>query len=467
MSASSADRGERSSSANVEFQPIGHRLWSRPQVRWGAGVLALAAGIRLLFWQVYQPAFFGDTATYLRLAKVIAGGSLRGYDGTRTPGYPAFLALIGRDPQLTWAAQMLLGLLITLGLYWVGWRLTLRPRLAAGIAAAYSLLPGLLFFEGALLTETLTTFFIVGCLVCLTALEQAPKEGAAIPAAGMLGVSAGLAALTRPLFFALPPILLPFIWFSSRARRMRWTRSVAFALPPILLLGGWLAFIDSKYGMLSPTVMGGYSLVQHTGAFFEYLPEEAAPIRDTYLRYRDAQIAERGSQANAIWDAIPDISRASGLGFYDLSREMQRLSLWLILRHPDLYARSVADGWVAFWKAPVYWDLQLLSPAWLQRALPAYALFSRVVLVLVNLLFLVLCAGGLISGRVRRALTAHYTMLAGTAMVLGISIVQTLLDHGDNPRFLVPLQMVVVMVVVLGLEAYLERRPAWSAPDHG
>jgi hypothetical protein len=361
---------------------------------------------------------------------------------------------------------MVLGLLITLGIYWVCWGLTGRPRLAAGVAATYSLLPGLLFFEAALLTETLTTFFIIGCLVGLAALERSTKGRSAAVIAGLLGLSASLAALARPLFFVLPVVLLPFVWFSGVGRE-RWARSAAFALAPIVLLGGWLAFIDGKYGMLSPTVMGGYSLVQHTGAFFEYLPDEAAPIRDTYLRYRQAQLAARGTQTNAIWDAIPEISRASGLGFYDLSREMQRLSLWLIRQHPDLYARSAAEGWVAFWKAPIYWDLQLVSPAWLETALPAYANLTRLLLVGTNLAFLALCLAGLFLRRVRCALAAHTTTLAGAAMVLVVSVVQTLLDHGDNPRFLVPLQMVVVVVVVLTAEAYLTHRAAGREPTHG
>jgi hypothetical protein len=34
-------------------------------------------------------------------------------------------------------------------------------------------------------------------------------------------------------------------------------------------------------------------------------------------------------------------------------------------------------------------------------------------------------------------------------MVWLISILQTLLDHGDNPRFLVPMQMVVIFVVIV------------------
>jgi hypothetical protein len=445
--------GATAPSAIRPDETVGRGFWARREVRWGAGVMVFAGLMRLGLWLIYEPAFFGDTATYLRLAQVISGGSLRGYDGTRTPGYPAFLALVGGDPERAWMAQMGLGLLITLGIYWVCWRLSRRPRLAAAVAASYSLLPGLLFFEGALLTETLTTFFVIACMVCLAGLEVSSNDRWAVGIAGLLGLSASLAALTRPLFFVLPVILLPFVWHLARQRRQRWARCGAFVLAPILCLGGWLAFIHSKYGMISPTVMGGYSLVQHTGAFFEYLPDEAAPIRDTYLRYRDAQIAARGTQTNAIWDAIPEISRVSGLGFYDLSREMQRLSLWLIREHPDLYARSAAEGWIAFWKVPVFWELELVSPGWLPPWLYTYAAATRLLLVGANLMFLGLCLGALFVGRMRRALAASSTVLAGAVMVLAVSVVQTLLDHGDNPRFLVPLQMVVVMVVVLSIEA--------------
>ena len=40
-------------------------------------------------------------------------------------------------------------------------------------------------------------------------------------------------------------------------------------------------------------------------------------------------------------------------------------------------------------------------------------------------------------------------------MVWLISVVQTLLDHGDNPRFLLPLQMVVFFVIIIVLESMI------------
>jgi hypothetical protein len=41
--------------------------------------------------------------------------------------------------------------------------------------------------------------------------------------------------------------------------------------------------------------------------------------------------------------------------------------------------------------------------------------------------------------------------MAVGGMIWMISILQTLLDHGDNPRFLVPLQVLVLYLVVRSL----------------
>jgi len=424
----------------------------RPVVRGGILLLSFAVAVRLVFWGTYSPISFGDTPSYLRLAEVVAGGGWGGYDGTRTPGYPAFLALVGPSPERIFIAQMKLGVAISLLLFWMMWRTTRHVRLALLVGGLYSLLPAQLLFEANLLTETLTTFWIILSFALFVALRDSQARlPVQLVLAGLLGVSSSLAGLTRPLFYVLPVCLLPFVWWKPEAGwPVRLGRSLFFCLGPILLLGGWMNFIHERYGMWSPTVMGGYSLVQHTGAFFELLPEDQADLRDVYLRYRDARIAERGNQTNTIWDAIPEMSRVSGLGFYDLSRELQRLSLQLIREHPGMYARSVLEGWIGFWKAPVYWDPGGFTPSWLAAPVGAAAWIGRVLCLAANAAFLGLSVLVAFSRKVRARLGREELLLAATGSVWVISIAQTLLDHGDNPRFLVPLQMLVCLVVVLG-----------------
>jgi hypothetical protein len=216
-----------------------------------------------------------------------------------------------------------------------------------------------------------------------------------------------------------------------------------------------VAFIDRHYGFLSPTTMGGFNLVQHTGVFFEYLPDEDAAIRDTYLKYRDARLAERGDQTNTIWEAIPELTRVSGLGFYDLSRELQRLSLQLIRQHPDLYLRNVVEGWVNFWKAPVYWDPAKVDSSVAAVGLRWWAALGRAFTLAANAAFLLLSLLVIVRFRRYRGLLSNRLWLAPWGFIWFTSVVQTLTDHGDNPRFLIPLQAIVFFAVILAIDFVL------------
>jgi hypothetical protein len=195
------------------------------------------------------------------------------------------------------------------------------------------------------------------------------------------------------------------------------------------------------------------------------LPDEDAAIRDVYLRYRDARIAERGDQTNTIWEAIPELTEVSGLGFYDLSREMQRLSIKLIREHPDLYLRNVADGWIDFWKAPVYWDPEQVSSSPVAAGLRIWALVGRALTLAANAGFLLLSVWVVLHGRGVRLLLRERIWFAPWSFVWFTSVVQTIADHGDNPRFLIPLQPMVFFCLIVGMAEMLRLRRSSSVAD--
>lgn len=448
-------------------RPIGGAR--HPAVRWGLGVVAFGLLERLGLWLTYQPISYGDTAPYLRLANDLLTRGWGGYDGTRVPGYPVFLALLKLDPERIWLVQMGLGWGLSLLLFWIAWRTTGSAPLAASLALIYDLIPGLLFFEPNLLSETLATFTVVASLALLVALVRSSQGWRGILLSLALGVASAAAGLVRPLFYLMAAWLLPFVALGGVARgggeagprhavaRLRegWRaallRVLAYAVPAGVLLGGWVGWIYHNYGMLSPDTKTGFYLVQHTGNFFEFLPEEDALIRDTYLRYREAQVAERGDQTNAIYAAIPELTRVTGMSIFDLSRELQRLSLRLIRQHPGLYLRSVLQGWLDFWRAPVYWRPDLLSVPVPTRILDMLAFLGRLVAVAANAAFLGMTALAAFSPRRRRQMGVDRIAVACAGLVLFSSVVQTLVEHGDNPRFLVPLQMMVFYAVLRAL----------------
>jgi hypothetical protein len=302
----------------------------------------------------------------------------------------------------------------------------------------------------------------------------------------LIGLVSVFTLLVRPLFIYLPFLLLIFVWIGIKHRHStvylsdeqtekinhdsRNTHShpvltmIAFILPVVLFLGGWILFIYKNYGDLALTTMSGYHLVQHTGSFFEYVPDEYAPLRDTYIQYRDAHTAEYGTQTNTIWEAIPEMSRVSGYNFYDLSRVLAQISIQLILKHPLLFLKNAFIGWWMFWRTSFYWSLEALRFSWLASGINLAVQIQRLILFVTNLFFIfsslfyalseflaaIRHKPNLVPVRFTNpAKKAYFWLLLSTIWVA--SILQTLLDHGDNPRFLVPLQSLVVLWMALFL----------------
>lgn len=434
---------------------------------------------RVLLVLFYQPVAYSDTASYRRLADRVLQG-FANYDGTRTPGYPVFLALTGTD-QRAWLVQLFLGLITTLLLFYLGWKLTGQAWFGGAIGLAHTLNLGQLFFESDLLTESLSAFLVILAMVGVFVWLKHPRRRT-VWMAFLIGLASTLALLVRPLFIYLPFFLLAFLWVESRlpgASRQRTEQvnpktetgthsphpilfGISLMLPVMLLLGGWVLYIHKEFNQWSLTTMTGYHLVQHTGNFFEYVPDEYASIRDTYIKYRDAHIAQYGTQANTIWDAIPEMSKVSGYSFYGLSRVLTSISIQLILKHPFLFLKSAASGWWMFWRPPVYWSAEALQLPSLVGAVKLAILAERLLLFLANLFFIIASlyfaileavsmfrhrSSWISSSSLNPSLYRYMWMLL--AMIWIASVLQTLLDHGDNPRFLVPLQSLVVLWVGL------------------
>jgi hypothetical protein len=414
---------------------------------WLIVVVVIALLLRVALFLTYPEVSYSDTASYRRSADAILGGMVN-YDATRTPGYPAFLAILGPD-RAVYAAQLVLGFCITMGWFYLGWKLSGRPFFGAMAAMAHTLNPGQLLFEANLLTETLATFWLILALAGAFVWLEYPKRRTIWMGLG-IGLASSLATLARPLFIFMPIWLAVCLAISFKEKKLRidWKPLVSILAVMAVLIGGWMNWVKNRFDLFSLTTMTGYHLVQHTGYYFEDVPDEYAEIRDIYLEYRDARIEERGTQGNTIWDAIPAIMEATGYGFIPLSQVLQKISIQLILTHPWQYLAHVIKGWWYFWRAPVYWDVTAVSSAALARVLETLILGARGVLFGANLLFIGSSVGALVSKRLRElwSIRPFHWVLAGS--VWATAVASSLMDHGDNPRFLVPLQTVVVFWVL-------------------
>jgi 4-amino-4-deoxy-L-arabinose transferase-like glycosyltransferase len=408
-----------------------------------SGIAVLA---RLSLWAVYPLTPNNDSPTYVQLAKNILTKGFSTYNATRTPGYPAFLAFVG---DRAYSAQLLLGLLTTWLFFYLGWKLSGRAWFGALAALIHTLNLGQLFFEATLLTETLTTFLVTAALAGALAISTEKASFWELTLyAFFAGLAAALAGLTRPLFAFLPFLLFAFYFLLSKIPlRQRTTFSFAAILPALLIFGWWLNFVNTNYKILSFDTIGGFRWLNHTGEYFELVPDEQAIIRDTYLKYRDAKIAETGTQTNAVWDAMAELQKNSKMGFYALSRELTKISIALIRAHPDLYLKNVISGWWMFWWAAVYWSSDAIRLPALIPILRGLIFIERGVMILANLGFLTVSLAAFFWKKARTALGMSPFVWLALVCIWAASVAQTLLDHGDNPRYLVPLQTLVVVIV--------------------
>jgi hypothetical protein len=413
----------------------------------------IAAIERILIGLVYPVTPLSDTASYRRSADAILAG-WGPYDGTRTPGYPALMALVGPDNNL-YVAQLMLGFGITLLFFYIGWKLSKRGWFAALVALAHSFSLQQLFFEANLMTETLTTFWLVlawagMAFLLLDQAEGGDDIGRKVGAAFLTGLAVAFALITRPLFIFLPFWFAFFVIVAWRniPLNIRWLAAVAVLLPGLVMAALWMNFIHERFNTWSLSAMTGYHMVQHAGAWFEYLPDEDAAIRDVYIKYRDARIAKTGTQTNTIWEAIPELQQVTGDSFYGLSKTMQKLSLQLIVEYPDLFLKSAAEGWIWYWKAPVYWKAENVANPIAVQILRMLILFQRGLLVAANLIFIVGSVLVVFWRKIRERFGMNLFIWFTLGALWATSLLQTMLDHGDNPRFLVPMQSLVILVVL-------------------
>jgi 4-amino-4-deoxy-L-arabinose transferase-like glycosyltransferase len=421
---------------------------------WFWAVILVAAIQRLLLRMVYPVVPLNDTGSYRRSAEAILGGWAQ-YDGTRTPGYPAFMALVGPDGRV-YTAQLLLGFITTLLFFYIGWKITGRGWFGALAALLHTFNPQQIFFEADLMTETLATFWLALAFAGMAYLLEDQPNGKVragwklIGAAALTGLAAGLALITRPLYIYLPLWTAFFLVIGLRSSKpgVRWASAVVALLPGLIVAGWWVNFIHDRFGMWSLSAMTGYHLIQHTGVFFEFVPDKYAALRDTYLKYRDARILQYGTQTNAIWDAIPEMQKVTGESFYGLSRLVQKISIQLILQHPLLYARNVAEGWYWFWKVPVYWSAAAIDSPMLVTLARGIILVERGLLFAINMIFIFGSIVLVLVKKIRQMVNIPSFIWFSMGAVWIASVLQSILDHGDNPRFLIPMQSLVVLIVL-------------------
>jgi hypothetical protein len=421
--------------------------------RWLLLLIIVGTVIRIGLWVAYEPTPSPDTGSYVRAAEDLLAGNIT-REGRRTPGYPLVVALAGAAPKNIVAIQMIIGVVISVLLFYIALLMTSRPGFAFAVGMTYHVNLQQLFFESTLLSETACTLGVVAVtLVMLTALHRIRLGGPISGLAILAGLLAGGTALIRPQFVFLP-LLLPVViaWASAQSRHqvgIALRNAALIMVPAVILILSWCSVIYVKFGFFTLSTQSGLGLVNHSAAFVEDAPDRYATIRDILLKHRAVKLKEQGHAGTTIWDALPEIEEATGMSLPEISREVQQMSLELFAKHPVRYGLSVARGWIEFWTVPNPARFERVRPVWLGGQLRALWWVEHKLLRLINLVFLALVLAVIFFPRTRHRTKWDLDLTFVSAAILSASLVQALAEYGTNSRYAVPIQALVVLAVLV------------------
>jgi hypothetical protein len=425
---------------------------------------AFACLVRMGAWHQYDVVRLSDSGTYLELAEAMVQGRLIEDDGGRTPGYPALLAAAGLDGHRIWLLQSLSGIVVSLVLYLGALHLTRSLRWSVAAGATHSVNIGQLAFEANVASETLATLLVTSAAIALVVSCGARVPRSAFRTFGLLaGCLAGAAALTRPQFVFLPAVVALFLFIAgmrsdpgARFRALLWP--LVSLAPGVLAILGWSAFNYVRHDYFTLSTYMGINLTNHSIAFAEASPDRYAPIVEILIRHRDAKIQRTGRYSMAVWEALPELQERTHLSKPALSKELARLSFHLLKHRPLAYLRAVGGAWLDFWLVPNYWRPEKLrSPSvrdFVQRAWIA----ERWVIRLANAGFLV-CTFLAVAGLPRSARRLWDLPLAcAAAIILASSVLQAFAEYGENTRYSVTVQPLVLFVGLVLLQRFFSAR---------
>jgi|APEBP8051073302_1049394.scaffolds.fasta_scaffold02321_2 4-amino-4-deoxy-L-arabinose transferase-like glycosyltransferase len=427
-------------------------LEPRLDMRAGTIIVVVWLVTRAALACVYLPVTTLDSETYLQLAAQLGHLDFSDYIGQRTPGYPLLLMAVGSHFTMLWFLQACLSLVAALLMFRIVRGSGGTSGLAIGVALIYLLALNTIFYEAAVLTETLSAFLLV--LVSYLFL-RAVRVGMTLRSSAGIGLAVALLALTRPAYVFMVPLLGLLMCFARGRHRL--AQVVVFLVVAGLPVGGWMAFNKAQIGHFSLTSLLGYNLSNHTGAFMEKAADEHALYRDIYLKHREIKMQASGSHPMTVFWAREELKQASGLGEVELSARFQRISGELIAQYPGLYLSSVVKAWASFWAVPRFGQDDVLGPPAVKNWLDGIGNIQHALLRLLNVVFLLssLLMVFCVFRRRRSGLGEFLPPAFMATVVLATSVVQALAEYGENPRYFIPSQPLVIACTAMALAAFV------------
>lgn len=415
---------------------------------WVLLVLGVIGRLPTIILSGHSPTGVYFDGSYLQTAQNILQLNFHALGG-RTPIYPLLLALCGLNPRAIWIAQSIFGIAASVMIFDMAFRRTRHGLFSLLVGLACSLAPEVLIYESSIMTEALTNFLLVGSLWLVDRFDNKGKSHVLYPLG--TGLVVALTCLTRPLMLCLVPVYFCFLvplWPPAEIlQRKAMTRSLTFAFPVIVMIFGWCGLVYFNTGSFTPTTLAGHNLMDQVDPYVDLAPEKYAVLRDAWVKYRLYNRHFPNKNANPVFDeAVPEVQRRTGKTKAQVSHEYQSLAVYLATHHPLLYFRRAEQGWIQFWAEPTLdeteWpEITAVSPGEFLMTMTSFLVRE------VEAAFLILA---LLSISFALARLKAFTKLESLTfvIVLWVSVFAALTEFGENRRFCVPFDMLILYTLL-------------------
>ena len=427
----------------------------------------VAMWLYLLLWP-NAPLVEADSPGYMEVAQDLKDFHIDQLHG-RTPGYPLLLLLTGSTQTPTRTLFVVSLLLHFVSIWFLAAALYLcglkeRALILFGLIL---LLPLYVERSGYVLTENLCQFTLV--LACVGVIFWITSHK--IRWILISSIATAYSGLTRPTYQILALAIIAYLLFipipSNMNKKQKFKASIILLIGSIVFVGGYALINYLKFNYFGITHMLGFHLTTRTIRYIERLPEEHAVVRDILVRHRDAHLVKPHSSHTgymAIWSAIPELKKATGLSEIQLSRYLLHINLFLIQKAPLYYLREVFIAFTSYC-FPSAGDLANMNLKAIQLiwVIIHFGVLSALVIEIVGLggvflyaicrKFLLLRKSFCCSPIEVISLPIFSFLLSGT-IVFYTALISCMVEEGE-PRVRTPTDALIVFMIWVGIRIWL------------
>lgn len=421
-------------------------------------ILIWAILVRIVVFYLYGiVTIYPDSHGYYALANYISHFTIQGYDGGRSPGYPLLISLLSGNIYWLILLQTIIGICTLVIFYKLLLSLLNKPKIALVTTLLLAIYLPSVFFEFAILSESLTLLFIILLFYLLAKVFKSNNHRTFYFV--LITLISTYLVLIKPFYVCIGAFLFFIFIFNNFSVKNVIIKYSWLLLLPVLAFLGWSQVNKMNTGYFVSTSYYGYNMAQNCVRFAEKTTPEYQQIGDIYAKYRERAAARPHNPiiSMSIWHANKELMEVTGVKtMNEMSAILFDYATTTIRMNKVDYIKQVFISGSDFWKVTdIYWTPEkMIYPAFEKPLILVYY-GEKIVMQLFKVVFFIFIFYNIFMLWKKRKITMPLII---SLLVLMVAILQAFTTYGTNSRYSFPFEYLIVMSVLLNINDILTQR---------